>query len=307
MFLQKLQVVSEVGSRVVGMTFIVWLISLIPLRILHPVGGWLGTLVWHLSPRVRRLTDENLRLAGYDPERLVPEVRRQLGMQALETAWLWGRAHKDALDYISVTPETEALITKVLESGRPVLFMTPHIGSFESTPIWLGNARLQGTGRYMAILYRIPKKSILRGLVLKERQSDGIRPAPANLSGVRMLLKAFQTGQMVGGLPDQVPSKGEGVWVNFFGKPAYTMTLPLRLAFRADALKVVAWGCRIPGKGWRLEAKLWEEPLSGNLQKDAEAMNSWLERVIRLYPEQYLWAYNRYKCPAGVTPPSERK
>ena len=289
------------------MSFIVWLVSLIPLRILHPLGGRLGTLVWHLSPRFRRMMDENLRQAGYSPEKFVPEVRRQLGMQALETAWIWGRSNKDAMDYISITPETDALITEVLSRGKPILFMTPHIGAFETTPIWLDHARLRGTGRYMAILYRIPKKSILRGLVLKERQSDGIRPAPANFSGVRMLLNAFKTGQMVGVLPDQVPSKGEGVWVDFFGKPAYTMTLPLRLAYKADALKVVAWGRRIPGKGWLLEAKLWEEPLTGDLQADARAMNSWLERVIRLCPEQYLWAYNRYKCPAGVTPPPGRE
>jgi len=31
-----------------------------------------------------------------------------------------------------------------------------------------------------------------------------------------------------------------------------------------------------------------------------------MEGVIRQCPEQYLWAYNRYKVPAGVAPPGAR-
>ena len=109
-----------------------------------------------------------------------------------------------------------------------------------------------------------------------------------------------------GVLPDQVPSKGEGVWVNFFGRPAYTMTLPLRLAHQFDAVKIVAWGRRISSRGWEIDARLWDEPLTGNMKDDAVTMNQHLERVICLLPEQYLWAYNRYKCPAGVNPPEEQ-
>ena len=158
----------------------------------------------------------------------------------------------------------------------------------------------------MAILYRIPKKSILQNVVLHGRETPGIRPAPATLKGVRMLVSSFRGGQVGGVLPDQVPSKGEGVWVNFFGRPAYTMTLPLRLAHQFDAVKIVARGCRISSRGWEIDARLWDEPLTGNMKDDAVTMNQHLERVIRLLPEQYLWAYNRYKCPAGVNPPEEQ-
>jgi len=172
--------------------------------------------------------------------------------------------------------------------------------------VWLAERFLAGTDRYMAILYRIPKKSILQNVVLHGRETPGIRPAPATLKGVRMLVSSFRGGQVVGVLPDQVPSKGEGVWVNFFGRPAYTMTLPLRLAHQFDAVKIVAWGRRISSRGWEIDARLWDEPLTGNMKDDAVTMNQHLERVIRLLPEQYLWAYNRYKCPAGVNPPEEQ-
>ena len=47
--------------------------------------------------------------------------------------------------------------------------------------------------------------------------------APADLSGVRRLVRALKRGEAIGMLPDQVPSSGEGVWAPFFGRHAYTM------------------------------------------------------------------------------------
>ncbi|MCI5850477.1 MAG: lysophospholipid acyltransferase family protein [Sutterellaceae bacterium] len=289
------------------MHLILRLISFIPLKILHPLGGLIGTMVWLCSETYRRHMAENLRLAGYDPKACVPKVRRELGMQSLETAWIWDRPWSSLSKHVRATPEAEALITRALQSGRPILFLTPHVGSFEVTPVWLARKHLDGTSRYMAILYRIPKKAFLRRLVLEGRETPGIVPAPADLSGVRTLFRAFRTKQIVGVLPDQTPSKGEGVWAPFFGRPAYTMTLPLRLAKQFDALKIVAWGRRIDGWGWEVGARLWDEPLTGDLLKDAGLMNRQLEEVIRQFPEQYLWSYNRYKRPAGAKGPDEEE
>lgn len=288
------------------MRFVLWLISVIPLCILHPIGGFLGEVVWRCAPRFRRRMNENLRQAGYQPEAMAREVSRQLGMQAIESGWIWKRPHRELMQYVKATEKADRLIADALASGRPVLFMTPHIGCFEITPVWLAQRHLQAEGRYMAILYRTPRKAILRPAVQKGRETPGIVPAPADLKGVRELVRAFRDGQIVGVLPDQVPSKGEGVWADFWGRKAYTMTLPLKLARQFNAIRIVAWGRRVPGRGWVIDARRWEGDLTGDLNKDAAAMNRALEGVIRRIPEQYLWSYNRYKCPSGVQrPPQE--
>lgn len=285
------------------MRLILWLISLIPLSVLHRVSGALGMLAWRCSPKFRRSMTENLENAGYDAQEMAPRVCRALGMQAAETGWIWERPHDDLMNYVTVTPEAERLVDEALASGRPVLFMTPHVGCYEITPVWLAQHRLAAAGRYIAILYRVPRKAILRSIVAHGRETPGIRPAPADLKGVRMLLKACREGEVVGFLPDQAPSKGEGVWADFFGKKAYTMTLPLKLARQYDAVRLVAWGRRVPGRGWEIGARRWDEPLTGDLEQDALSMNRMLEGVIRDLPDQYLWSYNRYKCPAGVKKP----
>jgi KDO2-lipid IV(A) lauroyltransferase len=48
-------------------------------------------------------------------------------------------------------------------------------------------------------------------------------------------------------LPDQVPGSGEGAWLPFFGRPAYTMTLAARLSEVAGVTTLFAWAERLPG------------------------------------------------------------
>ena len=68
---------------------------------------------------------------------------------------------------------------------------------------------------------------------MREGRSRGrVRLAPADLSGVRELMSALKRGEAAGFLPDQVPGEGEGEWAEFFGRPAYTMTLAAKLAER---------------------------------------------------------------------------
>jgi len=45
-----------------------------------------------------------------------------------------------------------------------------------------------------------------------------------------------------------------------------------------------------------------EEPLPEDRALAAQAVNEGVEALVRIAPEQYLWAYNRYKRPAGAPP-----
>ena len=96
-----------------------------------------------------------------------------------------------------------------------------------------------------------------------------------------------------------MPSHGEGVWAPFFGKPAYTMTLPVRVARQFDAIRIFAWGVREP-HGWHIHGKEWSEPLTGDLEKDAAAMNRQIEEIVLSAPSQYAWSYKRYKAPRAA-------
>ena len=119
------------------------------------------------------------------------------------------------------------------------------------------------------------------------------------------VIRSLRGGHTFGALPDQVPSSGEGVWADFFGRPAYTMTLPVRVAAQFDAVRIFAWGVRTKN-GWRLDAECWDEPLTGDSAEDCRRMNAMIENIIRRMPEQYAWSYNRYKRPRGAPPLAQK-
>jgi KDO2-lipid IV(A) lauroyltransferase len=129
--------------------------------------------------------------------------------------------------------------------------------------------------------------------------------APADLSGVRILLKALRRGEAVGMLPDQAPKVGEGRWLDFFGRPAYTMTLAAKLT-ENGAAAIMVWVERLPrGTGYHLHLQRPATPIRGTTDERALAINREMEGLIRQCPEQYLWGYNRYKRPRGADAPPE--
>lgn len=277
------------------------LVAALPLRVVHALGGVLGRLVFLASPSYRRCLVQNLAQAGYTDPALVRRAAAEAGRQGLETPWIWMRSSADVLARTIV--EDPGAFDRLLADGRPVLVLTPHIGCFEIVPRYYGERVAQAAERPMTVVYRVPRKAVLRDIVKTGRAARNIKLAPAELSGVRMVLRAMQAREVVGILPDQVPSRGDGVWAPFFGRWAYTMTLPARLARQNDAVVVLVWGERLPrGEGWRLRVSPFDSPLSGDAAADATAINRGVERVIRNCPEQYLWGYNRYKAPSGAPP-----
>lgn len=78
---------------------------------------------------------------------------------------------------------------------------------------------------------------------------------------------------MVGMLPDQAPKTGEGVWLKFFGRYAYTMTLAARLT-ETGAASLLTWGERLPGgRGYRVHFQPPQTPLAGSTVERAQQIN----------------------------------
>ena len=172
--------------------------------------------------------------------------------------------------------------------GRAVLFLTPHMGSFEAA------AQFAAAHVPITFLYRPPKMRWLDPLMRAGRSRGGSRLAPTDLKGVKQLFLALRRGEAVGFLPDQVPGRGEGAWAEFFGRPAYTMTLAMRLAERDNVACYLACARRLPrGQGYAIEVRPMPAALPGETPE--RRLNRGIESLIRECPEQYLWSYNRYK------------
>lgn len=266
-----------------------------PLAGLHFFGAGLGWLVYGLSPTYRRRCRENLQLSGLCADaaagrRLLHAAVAETGKSITELCKVWfGRDDEIAQ---LVLCDDWAVVEAAQRAGKGVIFLTPHLGCFEISALY-GAQRLP-----LTVLYRPPKRAALEAVMLAGRARGQMSLAPASIQGVRMLYKALRRGGAIGVLPDQAPGVGEGEWADFFGRPAYTMTLVTRLQETTGAAVVMAFAERLAqGRGYRLHL----QPVSGPL--DPPALNRAVETIVRSCPTQYLWGYNRYKVPAGATPP----
>ncbi len=281
------------------MVFLFRLLACLPLPVLHPLGALLGRLAYALSPTYRRHLRANLAQAGF-ADRLAWPAAAEAGKQMLELAPIWMRSLDEANARV-VEVDGWAHVEAARAAGRGIVFMTPHLGCFEIVAQYLS------TAAPITVLYRPPKSAGLQELILRGRQREQLHLAPADLSGVRSLIKALKKGEAVGMLPDQAPKTGEGVWLKFFGRYAYTMTLAARLT-ETGATTLFAWGERLPdGRGYRLHFRPPLAPLQGKTIERAQQINSEIEALIADCPVQYLWGYNRYKRPAGAESPPDDK
>jgi Kdo2-lipid IVA lauroyltransferase/acyltransferase len=267
----------------------------LPLHKLHRIGATLGWLVYWCSPTYAQRLRDNVHNSGVaaagDELKLRKQVIAETGKGAVELAALWFSPDAKIQDWAHC--ETWALVEQARQTGQGIIFLTPHLGGFEICAQYIAQ-RMPIT-----VLYRPPKLRWLEPLMIEGRSRWQAKVAPANLRGVRLFMKALKDGEAVGLLPDQTPGVGEGAWAEFFGRPAYTMTLVSRLQKMSNALLVMVHAERLPdGAGFHLQFEIL--PMA---QFDERALNRAIENTVRRCPAQYLWGYNRYKTSAGAPPP----
>ncbi len=272
-------------------------LSLLPLRVLHRLGALLGRLIYALSGAYAARMRENLQQAGFslDDEagrKLLSASVAEAGKAITELPWVWGRSYEEVLGSVLECQGLE-YVEAAQARGKGTIILTPHLGCFEIVGLYVA--------KHMpfTLLYRTPKLRWLEDVMRNGRERGLAKLAKADMSGVRLLFKALKRGEAIGILPDQAPSRGEGEWADFFGRPAYTMTLVGRLA-QSSGATVLLVSAQRQGKGYVIRF----EPLALDFEQSVPLqINAALERLIHAFPAQYLWSYNRYKVPGGVQSP----
>ena len=282
--------------------FLVALFARLPLPVAHRIGAVIGWFVYGLSPRYRARLRENLAASGVAADegefnKLIRANISESGKSILELPYIWLRPSADLLAKVTTRNGWDA-VSAALAEGRGLIMLTPHLGSFEFI------------GRYLAtqfpitVLYRPPKLAWLEPIMRAGRERDQARLATTDIRGVRTLLKTLKQGGALGILPDQAPGDGDGVWADFFHRPAYTMTLIRRLQQRAGAPIISMYAERLANNGgFALHFKRIAT-LADDDAIAARQMNAAMEDLIRDCPSQYLWSYNRYKVPSGARTPN---
>lgn len=273
-------------------------ISLVPLGVVQAAGRVVGRLVFALPGRYRDRLVAHARQAGYSDPAFARRAAAEAGAMILELTHVWFRGQESLARVVS---DEEHIVHQALSEKRGILFLSPHLGCFELL------SRYATRYQPMTVMFRPPKQAFFMPLLQAARNTSGLKAVPANLQGVRAFLKALRNHETVGMLPDQVPQLGEGVWAPFFGREAWTMTLPGKLAQATNPIVMVAACERLPkGQGWRIHYLRAPDVLPDDPRNQAMLFNRMMQTLITRFPEQYLWSYHRYKRPMGVPlPPGE--
>ena len=209
--------------------------------------------------------------------------------------WLWPK--DKLLSLVKEVHGTEQL-EACLAQQQGLFAATPHLGAWELCGLY-GSSRYEFTA-----MYRPPRVKSLEPWIIRARERAGAKLVDYGRPGIKAMIDALQQGQVVGILPDQEPRESGGVFAPFFNVPAYTMTLISKLARKTDAAVFFAYMQRLPrGEGYRLVIRQAETAINGDDEVTAAtALNKSIEKCIMECPEQYLWAYRRFKQrPHGET------
>lgn len=263
-----------------------------------------GHLGYQFVSRQRKKILENLKFAYGDtksPVALETIGRRVMG-HMLQTA-------VDFLRFVALSRDQAASFVEagdaysfckdILQEGKGLIIMTAHLGNWELLAGVFGLQSFRGAVVGRRIYYE-PYNRWIVGL----RRAVGIRTIYQN-EAVRQIHVCLKSGEIVGLLPDQDRDNVRGIFVDFFGRPAYTSVAPVKLSMASGAPILPAFMVRMPGNRYKLflgnliRPKIENNDRTASIRKYTEAWMKDFEEMIRRYPEQWGWMHDRWKTKPG--------
>lgn len=282
-------------SRLVDIFLVCFRVIPTPLRRALFIG--VSRMFHLLIPRQRLIATHNLRRAF--PEKSEGEilkiargVYRNMGIVAAE----FFDIPRLTKENIAAQVEAEGLENcwKTLEKGQGLLLFSAHFGNWE-----LEAAAAALLIKPAVVIYRPLDSPLLDHLVLQVRSATGNIPL-AKEHAMRPMLRALKQNGILGILIDQNMAWYEGVFVNYFGRPACTTDGLALLALHTEAPVLPAYMVRLPDGRYRLVFGPEVEVIrtgdrNADVLTNTQRFTKVIEQIVRRYPDQWLWVHQRWK------------
>jgi KDO2-lipid IV(A) lauroyltransferase len=275
------------------------LANVLPWRLGVALGGWVGWLAYSLLPGARRRALTHLAVAfpdggGETHHRAI--ARRSfvnLGRSAFEVLMLSRRSHPPIERLCAV--EGEERLKTALAAGRGVIFLTGHFGNWE-----LMAALVTRRGYPSSVVATPVYDPRLDRLLVDARARHGVHTiSRGSPSAARHLLSGLRRNAILGMLIDQ-DTDVDGVFVPFFGRPAYTPSGPAALALKTGAAVIFGFILREGASRHRL---ILQGPIelirtgdpARDIRENTARFTREIEQWIRSHPDHWVWMHNRWK------------
>jgi KDO2-lipid IV(A) lauroyltransferase len=278
------------------LTAVSWLFGLVPERAMIALSRVLGW-IWFVLVRYRRsVILRNLARAFPDQD---DRARRRLGLEACR------HLVRTLFEFIRIPSYQRAGLESVVRfdglenfelaraKGKGVLCLSGHLGSFE-----LCVAAVAARAKPVNLVVKPFPGGVDRFVNRVRRRSElGVIYADGAL---RPIVKALKNNESVVFVLDQNATRKIGVFVEFFGEPACTMSALATLAVRTGAAVIAATPYRDEEGHHVLEVHP-EIPLEEKAtQKETivhmtQVYTRFIEAAIKKHPEQWFWTHKRWR------------
>lgn len=283
-----------------------WLIRRLPHRVVPVMGRHLGDAAWRLGHSRRAITIANIfgafnrTITMDEAQRMARAAYRNVGCSIVEFCRfpLLTRAGIHRLVEIEGREHLDAAYAQ----GKGVLILSAHLGNWE-----LAGLTIASLGHPLRGVYRPLNNRWLNHLVNRYRTLHGARLI-AERGSLRAVLNALREGDGVAMLLDQNAAPDEGVFVDFFGRPACVYKSLALLVSWSGAPVIPIFMVRQPDGRHRLiiEAAVplvRTDDLSRDVALNTERCTKVIEAFIRKYPDQWLWMHRRWETQPPPRPP----
>lgn len=272
---------------------LLWLVRVSPRRLLDWQRRALVFFFKKAGRRHSRLVTRNLEAAfpaaGAPWRRELKErIYGHFGRVFIEILAAFARKETGAILARSRVTGLENL-ERALGAGRGVILFSAHFGNWEWVPLLLRD-RL---GRRLASVARPMDNPLLEELVRGFREAVGSRIL-SKQGSLPAILRLLAAGEIVFLLIDQNVVPREGVFVDFFGRPAATVTTAARLRLKKGIPLVPAF-LHYEGEAIVLEVLPEVRPAGADVAALTQELTARIEERVRRFPEQWFWFHDRWK------------
>ena len=271
---------------------LLWLLRLLPLRVLAPLGRGLGLLYYLLGRMRRNVALTNLGLCfphwSESERRRVARAHFQaMGRAVLEEGILWWSSKERIQRLVRV----EGIEHLEAARARPLIALAPHFIGLD-----MGGTRLS-TEWSGCNMYRRQSNAVMDRMLLRGRTRFLPQRLFSRRDGIRPIVRAMREGLPFHYSPDQDYGPRDSIFVPFFGVPAATITGVSRIARLARAAVVPVVTRQLPGAGGYVVTfyPAWSDFPTGDEERDTRRVNEFIEQRVLEMPEQYLWVHRRFK------------
>jgi len=268
----------------------IWVLLLLPYRARVVTMGWIADNLLGRLIGFARLARSNLAYIWPD----MPDAdRRRIARQSLNNAGRVIIENYSPNDLMARAPNWKthgpglALAQQAMAEGRPILFVSGHFGNYQAARTAM-NAR----GFCLGALYRPHNNAYSNDLYVRTLEAVGGPVFARGRRGLAGFMQHLKEGGQLCVLTDQY--FGDGVVVDFLGKPAPTAQSVSKMALKYDVLVVPIYARRLEN-GLDFDVLL-EAPVphSDVITMTQDMMDS-VGGQVREHPGQWLWVHRRWK------------